>query len=96
MLRADHIKLPIEFALQHDASLAKAIEAVRRIAVETLEAFHVTLTDDIMTVTVTGMDAAKITIRLTLWVPVQDKDHIEDTVRRRLLDTLNTPELMLA
>ena len=68
-----HIKLPIEISLQYNASLAQALEVIQRIAVETLDAFQVAATENSLAVAVTGMDAAKITIRLTLWVPVQTK-----------------------
>ena len=90
------IKLPIEFSLQHSAALAQAIEQIRHVAEETLETFHVAVTENSLAVAVTGMDAAKITLRLTVWVPVADKEQIEDTVRRRLLEVLNTPKLLLA
>lgn len=91
-----NIKLPIELSLQASAELPRALELMQRLAAETLDAFHVTVDDTNLTVAVIGMDAAKMTLRLTVWVPVTDKERIEDEVRRRLLEALKTPELMLA
>ncbi len=91
-----NVKLPIEFSLQHDVALQPALEAIRQVAEETLREFHLDASENNLSVIVAGMDAAKITIHLTLWVPVKEKDRIEDLARRRLLAALNTAELMLA
>lgn len=91
-----NIRLPIELAIQRTTVLGQALETIQQIARATLAECDVEPTVDRLAVTVVGMDAAKVTVRLTLWVPNKRKDRIEDQVRRRLLDALNTPELMLA
>jgi len=91
-----NVKLPIEVPLQRTSSLESAVETIRQIAQDTLTEFNIAASSENLAVTVTGMEAAKVTVRLTLWVPMPVKDRIEDMVRRRLLDSLNTPELMLA
>ena len=53
---------------------------MQQIARESLQAFEIAVTEENLSVTVTGMDAAKITVTLTLWVPIKEKISIEKMV----------------
>ncbi|HEY3377275.1 MAG TPA: mechanosensitive ion channel domain-containing protein [Armatimonadota bacterium] len=81
------IRLPIELTLQRTTPLDEGLALLRATAEETLRTFTVTATSPEMepAVMVIGMDAAKVSVRLVLWVPVGDRDAIEDALRRRLL-----------
>lgn len=94
------LRLPIELILPRSAPLDMALVEIHNVAEVVLAEFSVVPATghEAPTVLVTGMDAAKITVRLVLWTPVQTKDAIEDALRRRLLDTMaqTTSPLTLA
>ena len=92
-----NVRLAVEVSLQRTAALDTALDAVRAAAIEVLRANGAAPTRDAEApaVLVTAMDAAKVTVRLVLWVPVLKKDAIEDALRRRLLE-VGEPALMLA
>jgi len=91
--------MKLQFSLSlHDLSrIDTAIDMIRNHALETLAEFRVAIAPgQELSVLVTDMDAGKVTVRVTLWVPVADKDRIEDTLRRRLLAILGTEASLLA
>jgi small conductance mechanosensitive channel len=90
-----NVRLTVDVVLQR-AGLDAALDVVRETAEGVLRDAQVTPRDgEAPGVLVTGMDAAKVTVRLVLWVPVLQKDAIEDALRRRLL-AVETPALALA
>lgn len=92
------VKLPIELNLQRSPSLDRALVAIRRTAEDVLEGYHIPATDDVhpITLAIVGIEAAKVTVRVTLWVPVTEREAIENAVRRGALDALESAEVMLA
>ena len=91
------VRLPVELALSRANQLDEALEVIQRIAENTLEAHQVTPSGshERLSVTVVGMDATKVTVRLTTWVPVIQKEAIEHALRRALLDGFANAEFTL-
>jgi len=90
------VKLAIEIALQRSAALDEQLQTIRQAALETLAACDVVIDDEQLTLALIGMDAAKVTLRLKLWVPVASLESIEDRLRRRLLKEQEMETVVLA
>jgi small conductance mechanosensitive channel len=91
------VKLPIELNLQRSALLDTDLATIRQAAEETLRQFDITIRheNEQPTVMVIGMDAAKVTVRLVLWIPVAQHAAVEDALRRQLLGATTKTETRL-
>ena len=90
------VKLAVEVALQRGAQLDEQLATMRRLAEETLREFAIAAPDEQYSLAIIGMDAAKVTLRLKLWVPVGQMERIEDSLRRRVLAAQEQEAVVLA
>lgn len=90
-----YIKLNIEFTLGRTPALDDALQVVRQAAADVLAAREIEVADDGITLLLTGMDAAKITVRLTIWAPQKQLGVIEDEIRRKVLLAQEAEKLAL-
>ena len=90
------VKLTIDLSLQYAPSLEKQLHSIRQLAEATLSEYDLEVASEQLTLTVIGMEAAKITLRLKLWVPVAIRESIEDNLRRRLLQAQEKETVALA
>ncbi|MHB9133368.1 MAG: mechanosensitive ion channel family protein [Armatimonadota bacterium] len=91
------VKLPIEVAVARTAPLDTVIETMRLVADEVIKDCKVKEANKkTPTVYVTGMEAAKITLKVTLWVPASETGAIENAFRTRLLGAFEQKEITLA
>ncbi|MHB9107602.1 MAG: mechanosensitive ion channel family protein [Armatimonadota bacterium] len=79
------LKLNIDFSLGRTAPLDESLAAIRAAAAEVLAAREIEVAEDGITLLLTGMDAAKVTVRLTIWAPQKQLGAIEDEIRRKVL-----------
>ena len=91
-----NVKLTIELSLMRTAGLDTALQALRAAAVEVLEAHEIAADGEHLSITLVGMDAAKVTVRLMTWAPQRSLATIEDEIRRRLLQAQEAETLTLA
>lgn len=91
------IRLNVEFPVQMSPGYEETLRLVQDVA-EQVRAERIPGSDagPAATVAVVGMSAATLTVRVTLWVPVAQKDAMEDTLRRQLLARFAARELTLA
>ena len=83
------IKKSIEICLDRASSLEDGLTMIRQIADETLREFAVEVgKDESPAVMVVGMEAAKVTVRLVFCAPIGQLAVVEDTIRRRLLESI--------
>jgi small conductance mechanosensitive channel len=80
-----HVRLVIDLSLQRTADLNPALQAIRELAAGVLSEHYLTIDEQTITTQLIGIDAAKLTVRLTLWAPQKLLPIIEDEIRRRLL-----------
>jgi len=90
-----YIKLNIEFALARTMPLDQSLETIRTAAAEVLAAHELEVAEDGITLLLTGMDAAKVTVRLTIWGPQRQLAAIEDEIRRKVLAAQEAEQLAL-
>ena len=91
------VRLPIEVALQRSLPLDAALSALQEAADASLREFDVhPSAQDLPQIIVVGMEAAKVTVRLVLWVPVVKKEQMEDDLRRRVLAVTNGDKAEIA
>lgn len=90
------VRLAIEIAFQRSLPLEEGLLVIQHEAEEVLRQHQVTLSEEqAPVVMVVGMEAAKVTVRLVMWVPVVEKSRIDDMLRRRLLTVLSREESQL-
>jgi len=89
-----NVKLVIDMTLQRTPALDSALQTIRATAYSVLEA-HAPVEEDQVTLVLAGMDATKVTVRLTLWAPQKLLGTIEDQIRRRLLLAQEAEQLAL-
>jgi small conductance mechanosensitive channel len=80
------VKLAIEVPLARAVPLDDAVALVEKTADAVCTENNIT--ESATAVIVVGIDAAKVTLRVTIWVPVTQRDAMEDTLRRRIADAL--------
>lgn len=90
-----YLKLNIDFALARTAPLDASLATIRAAAAETLAAHEIDASDDRITLLLTGMDAAKVTVRLTVWAPQHLLATVEDDIRRKTLAAQEAEKLAL-
>jgi small-conductance mechanosensitive channel len=92
------VKLTLDLPLARPASIEEAVALVRRTAEETLAALELPVGAEATapTVSVVQIDAAKLTLRLVLWVPVKTTGKVEDAVRRNLAQAVEQASMALA
>lgn len=93
------IRTALEFSVPRSPQLEKTLDVLTRVAAEVTAGDEEPTEEcaaDRCRVMITGMDAAKVTIRLTLWVPVARREAIEDALRRRVIEEAARAEVALA
>jgi len=90
-----YLKLNIELSLARTTALDNALQAIREVVASVLASHELEVEEDGVTLLVTGMDAAKVTVRLTLWAPRKLLSVIEDEVRRQVLLAQDAEKLAL-
>jgi len=88
-------KLAIEVPLPRTATLDQHLQQLQEIAAAVLHEHALDANAPRVTLTVTGVDAAKATVRLTLWIPHAQVGAVDDAIRRRLLQAQNDEALVL-
>jgi small conductance mechanosensitive channel len=84
------VKLSIDVPLARTAPLDDSITLIKRTADAALTArgIDTTDTDYATAVVVSALDAAKVVLRVTIWIPVTLRDALEDTLRRQIAQAL--------
>jgi len=90
-----YIKLNLDLSLERTPARDTSLQTIRGAAAEVLAAHEIQVDEDSITLLIIGMDAAKITVRLTLWAPQRLLSVIEDEIRRRLLQAQEAETLAL-
>jgi small conductance mechanosensitive channel len=91
------VKTALEVNVARNGALDQSLDHLREILQQTLQANAITTTGvEEPAVSVVQMDAAKVTVRLTAWVPVLQRQEMEDTLRRRVLSVAEAQQVTLA
>jgi small-conductance mechanosensitive channel len=91
------VKLSLDVVLTRPTSFEAAITLVRETAVDALAELELPASEDetAPTVAVAGIDSAKFTLRLVLWVPVAQRDQVENLLRQRLAYAVEAAQMAL-
>jgi len=89
------LKLNIDLSLARTAPLDASLATIRAAAAEVLAAHEVETAEDGITLLLTGVDTAKVTVRLTVWAPQHLLVTIEDEIRRKVLAAQEAEQLAL-
>ncbi len=91
------VKLSLDVVLTRPTSFEAAITLVRETAVDALAELELPASEDetAPTVSVAGIDSAKFTLRLVLWVPVAQRDQVENLLRQRLAYAVEAAQMAL-
>lgn len=92
------VKLSLDVVLTRPVAFDDALTLVRQTAVDTLVALELPAGsgETAPTVAVAGIDNAKLILRLVLWVPVAARDEVENRLRQRLAQAVESAQMALA
>lgn len=90
------VKVTIDTALQLAPRWEQQLQQLREMVEQALREQEIDVDPKRIGVQVMELDAAKVTIRLTAWVPVDKRGVVSDLLRRRLLDAQTQEMIALA